>query len=283
MTGNTQYDSLGTRYRLGSSNASAKYNWLCLPGGPGVDSDYFKTLLQHVTLPGKTWLVDFPGNGDNIRDREPADYDFEQWAECLINTVNRFENPILIGHSFGGMYPLLFPELEDLLSGFIILSSAPCLWMEEATKLATENNISVFTDDLQAFEDNPNQETFEKALMTCMPYYFPPHTLDAGKAILENIPLNYHAAVWWLKKAVATQFSAQWIPQKVPTLILGGSHDFITPISLFERDKRFHRENITIKKIEQAGHFPWVEDPNAVTQNLEHFQSRLLRSEKHVC
>jgi len=270
-----QFDRLGTRYQLISNNQPTNFDWIFLPGGPGADSRYFKTLLDHLVLPGKVWFVDFPGNGDNIKEPNCPDYDFNQWDECLIETFNKFEHPILVGHSFGGMYPLLFPELENILKGFVMLSTAPCLWLDEAAKLAKENNITVLTDDMQQFEDMPNQNTFNKALLACLPYYFPSHTLEVGKAIIKELPFNYRAAVWWLRKANTINFSAKWVPMDVPTLILGGTRDYIVPISLFESDKRFHRNNITIKNIKHAGHFPWVENSKAVVQAFNDFQSQL--------
>lgn len=215
---NTQhYDLLGTRYTLVAENSTADFNWLCLPGGPGADAKYFNTLLEHLTLPGKTWLVDFPENGDNIKN---ANYDFDQWDQCLLAMVNQFDNPIIIGHSFGGMYPLLFPELENILNGFVILNGTPCSPYEEAEKLAKKHNVAPLSDDMQRFSENPNQETFDKALLTCLPYYFPPQSFDKGRKLLENLCVNYHAAVWGVRKLNSNDFSARWIPQKVPTLSL---------------------------------------------------------------
>lgn len=270
MIQNTEYDHMGTRYRQVANDQPGKFNWLFLPCGPGADASYFETLLSHITI---------PGNGSNINE-STVEYDFEKWEQCFSQMLSRYKHPIIVGHSFGAMYPLLFPEIENLLDGLVILSSAPCLWLEEAAKLAKGNNISVLTEDMQAFEDNSNQDTFDKALLACLPYYFPAKTLEQGKALLEKLPFNYHAGVCWLRKAGSINFTAKWIPQEIPTLIIGGDQDYITPISLFEQDKRFQRDNIILKKINQAGHFPWIEDPAAVIATFKKFQSKLLTTAK---
>jgi pimeloyl-ACP methyl ester carboxylesterase len=264
------------RYKLAKSNpGNIIFNWLFIPGGPGADSSYFLDLINNLDIPGNLWLIDFPGNGSNISDHVPADFNFDSWDEYLISTIKRFENPIIVGHSFGGMFPLLFPQLEQLLKGFVILNSPPSLWLEEAAKCAKENNIPLVVEPLAEFERNPNPETWKTALLACAPYYFPENTLEIGKKLIEQMPFNYLAAVWWLKKVNEINFTAKWIPQNVPTLILGASHDFMAPYSLYERDKRFDRENITMKKIKNAGHFPWIEQMNIVKSEFKSFADKI--------
>lgn len=264
-TDNYFYDHNFVRYQLVKTNpGEIIYNWLFVPGGPGADSSYFLTLIEHLDVSGNFWLIDLPANGSNISNRVAADYNFETWDNCLLSCIQKFQNPIYVGHSFGAMFALLFPQLEQQLKGFIILNSAPSLWLEEAAKYAKENNISLLSEPMIEFENNPNPETFKTALLACAPYYFPQSSLAIGIKLLEQLPFNYLAAVWWLRKVHEINFTAKWIPQQIPTLILGASHDFITPMTLFEKDKRFQRKNITYNKIQNAGHFPWLEQPSRV-------------------
>lgn len=271
------YDDNSVRYQLVKTNPGhIVNNWLFVPGGPGADSSYFLTLIKDLDVPGNFWLIDLPANGSNISDQINTDYDFETWNDCLLSSIQKFQNPIYVGHSFGGMFPLLFTQLEQLLKGFVILNSAPSLWLEEANKCAKENNIPLLAEPMAEFEKNPNPDTFKTALLACAHYYFPKNNLEMGKKLLEQIPFNYLAAVWWLKKAHEINFSAKWIPQNVPTLILGSSHDFITPYSLFENDKRFNRKNITMNKIQNAGHFPWLEQMTIVKEAFRALAKQVL-------
>jgi pimeloyl-ACP methyl ester carboxylesterase len=269
-TSNYFYDENSVRYQLVKTNPGyIVYNWLFVPGGPGVDSSYFLTLIKELDVPGNFWLIDLPANGSNLTDQINADYDFDTWGDCLLSSIQKFQNPIYVGHSFGGMFPLLFVQLEQLLKGLILLNSAPSLWLEEAAKCAKENNIPLLAEPLAEFEKNPNLETFKTALLACAPYYFPESSLEMGKRLLEQMTINYLATAWWLKKAHEINFSAKWIPQKVPTLILGSSHDFVTPYSLFEKDIRFQRANIVMNKIQNAGHFPWLEKMAIVKESFK--------------
>lgn len=270
------YDSNFVRYKLVRYNpGKILFNWLFIPGGPGADSIYFLNLISQLDMPGNFWLIDLPGNGSNISDSIPADFNFDSWDKYLISTIQKFENPIIVGHSFGGMFPLLFPNLEELLKGFIILNSAPSLWWEEAENCARKKNISSFTEPMKDFEKNPSQETFKKALLALAPYYFSENNIKTGLELLNQLQINYHATVWWIKRVNSIRFNAKWIPKNVPTLIIGSSDDCITPITLFEKDKRFSRKNINIKKIQDAGHFPWLEQMEIVKSKFQSFAEKV--------
>jgi pimeloyl-ACP methyl ester carboxylesterase len=270
------YDKSRVRYALISSHEGKPYNWLFLPGGPGANSSYFHSLRSILKLPGNIWFIDFPGSGDNV-DEVSSNYNFDNWLDIFLSVITRFENPIIVGHSFGGMFPLLFPDLEKYLKGFIILNSSPSLWLEEAVLYAKKFNLPDLTKEMNAFTQNPSQATFKMALDACMPYYFPKMTLDKGRALLSSIPFQFQPAVWWQRKAIELNFSAKWIPEKVPTLIIGGKYDCICPFSLFQKDKRFNRSNIHLFYLEDGGHLGWIENPNAIKNEFMRFVTTLDR------
>ncbi|MBU6383133.1 MAG: alpha/beta hydrolase [Verrucomicrobia bacterium] len=268
------FDENHVRYELCQVNGGKPYNWLFLPGGPGMDSSYLRDVASSLELPGNVWLIDLPGNGTN----EDSLRNFDTWFEIFPSVIQKFDNPILVGHSFGGMFPLFFPELEHQLKGFVILNSAPCLWLEEAVSYSKQFDLPDLSQEMQDFTRQPNRETFDAALKACMPYYFSPSALSRGSALVLTVPLNYLAAVWWQQKVLETHYSAKWVPQQVPTLIIGAKFDAITPFSLFEKDTRFARDNITMRFIEDAGHFPWIENPTAVREALTEFISQIQSS-----
>lgn len=277
MNPNNQFfDVNSVRYQLVKSNpGTVIYNWLFLPGGAGADSSYFVNLIENLTVPGNFWLIDLPANGSNISAQAPADYDFDKWDAYFISAIEKFENPILVGHSFGGMFPLLFPQLETLLKGFIILNSAPTLWLEESDKLAKQKGIPSIDEPMAEFGNNPNADTFKTLLLACAPFYFPPASLAQGTELLNKITFNHYAAMWWFQRAHMTNFNAKWVPEKVKTLIVGATEDIITPLSLFENDVRFKRDNITIHSIQDAGHFPCTERMQAVVDEFTFFETML--------
>lgn len=268
------YDSNKVRYELYQTKEGKPYNWLFFPGGPGADSSYLGSLVDEIELPGNVWLVDLPGNGSNISNNYSENFD--QWIHIFPEIIKQFDNPVLVGHSFGGMFPLLFPELENYLKGFVILNSAPSLWLEEAVAYAKQFDLPDLSNEMREFTLNPNQETFKVALDACMPYYFPKKTLARGRKMLSQVSCQYQPAVWWQRTAITSGFSAKWIPQKVPTLIIGSKYDCICPFSLFKNDKRFQRPNVELLFIEDAGHMIWVENPSAAREAYKKMTSRLI-------
>lgn len=274
------FDEQKIRYTLVHTGKGEPLNWLFLPGGPGADSQYLRSLIDILDIPGNAWLIDFPNNGNNIVYDEP--YDYEAWMKLLVPLFSKFENPICVGHSFGGMLPLLFPELEHLLRGFVVLNSVPSLWLEEAKKTAKQHNIPDFTKEREAFEKHPSEVTFRSLMKVCIPYYFSAETLEHGRKVLENLPMQYRASAWWLQRIAKTNFTALWIPKRVPTLIIGSTNDYMTPFSIYEQDSRFKGENIKMEKIHQAGHFCWIDQPIRVRGLFQEFSDRIiqLRSQK---
>ena len=75
------YDSNHVRYELYQTNEGKPYNWLFFPGGPGCDSSYFHSLIDELDLPGNVWLIDLPGNGDNLQ--ENFSETFNQWMDIF--------------------------------------------------------------------------------------------------------------------------------------------------------------------------------------------------------
>ena len=259
------------RFNLISTRGKAGFNWLFFPGGPGADSSYFFDLVELLNLEGNVWLVDLPGNGSHTI---PYAH-FDQWLDIFLSTITQFDNPIVVGHSFGGMLPLLYPELEHILSGLVILNSSPSLWLEEAVKKAAELNLPDLSLEMQLFTENPNQTTFKQALEACIPYYFTQESLALGREKLLDLAFNYAPAVWWQRKVIEMNYKAQWVPERVPTLIVSAEFDAICPSTLFLEDKRFERSNIVFHYIKNAGHMPWLEKPDAIKNAFESFMLTL--------
>lgn len=258
------FDDNRTRLTLVKANPGKQYNWLFLAGGPGADSEYFRELVQILNLPGSVWLVDLPENGGNkLGEQYNERYDFAVWEHALKHVLKSFDHVILVGHSFSGIYPLLFPEIEDDLAGLVILCSASRPWIENALKMAKERNLPSFQKELDEFLSNKAPETFSRMRRIFVHYYFTQETLQQGTEIVFRGAFNFHAMNWWLAKAPSIDFDEILIPN-IPTLIIGGSEDCAVPFKGYLTDTRFQKSNILIKEIEGGSHFPWLEKPDDV-------------------
>ncbi|HEY5260284.1 MAG TPA: alpha/beta hydrolase, partial [Rhabdochlamydiaceae bacterium] len=92
------WTKLGSRLNRIRSSGKKKLNWIFLPGGPGLGSEAIAPLTSILKLPGKTWLLDLPGDGSNLRGS------FKNWKPALLEAVQALDNVILVGHSRGGMF-----------------------------------------------------------------------------------------------------------------------------------------------------------------------------------
>ncbi len=92
--------------------------------------------------------------------------------------------------------------------------------------------------------------------------------------MLQSFPYNYEACQWSEEHFDAT-YSAKWVPDHLPTLILAGDEDMISPVKLFAEERAFQRSNILYQGISRAGHFPWIENPDEVAMAFTRFFRKL--------
>ncbi len=270
------FDENATRYQLVKSNpGKMDYNWLFLPGGPGIDSDYLLQLINEIDVEGNYWLIDLPYNGNNVSSHIEPNEAYANWGNYLLAAVHKFKNPILVGHSFGGYFPLFFPQLEEISRGLVILNSVPSLNSDEVEKLIKIYKLPSRAAYLTAFLNNPTTNTTRDLYLAGVPYCFSENNLKMGVKLIEDLKFNVDTGYWWHTQGSKNYATIKWIPQKVPLMIVGGSHDFLTPISLFQQDSRFHRNNIEIISIPDAGHFPWMEQPVLIRDIFKSFEAKL--------
>lgn len=267
------YTTSRARLQRVNSSENKDLNWLFLPGGPGLGSESLLSFIDILNLPGSFWLLDLPGDGSNTTSNN-AD-SFSRWPKALIEAASQFHPVILVAHSTGGMYALSLPELEGLLKGLVLLDSAPsAVWQAsfaEVVKKFPGTGIELIQEN---YEKNPNNQSLKELTLASAHYLFTKKGLSSGLELLRTLPYNYETCQWSAAHFDQT-YEAKWIPQTIPTLILAGEEDCLTPLQLFQDDQRFSRENIHFQSIKEAGHFPWIENPVAVAKALSTYADAL--------
>ncbi|MFO1258483.1 MAG: alpha/beta hydrolase [Gammaproteobacteria bacterium] len=253
---------------------AGRHHWLFLPGGPGLGSESLLDLTQDVRLPGSLWHVDLPQDGSNRFDSYQIN--LENWQQALLESVQVFEQPILVAHSFGAMLALTIPKLGDYLKGLVLLNTAPSSkWIAASRDLMEKHQLPDPSTAKQEYKSHPTDEGFKHFTLddATMPYFFTTKGQIRGRVLMDQLPYN-HVAYDWAGTQFHPHYQAIWIPE-CPTLILGSEHDYLTPLELFYESSQFLRSNITFSHIPNAGHFPWIENFIDVQKALQHFYEQL--------
>lgn len=234
--------------------------WLFLPGGPGLGSQSLAGLVDAAAVPGRSLLVDLPGDGSNL---VPGADPYAEWPGVLLEALDGLSDVVFVGHSTGGMYLLSVPELEARLKGLVLVSSAPHAgWTADFAAMTAAHPLPAVDEAAAAYEAAPTDAALERLAVASAPWNFTAEGVDAGAALLTGLPYN-RAAVDWSAAHFDATYAASWWPVTVPTLIVSGAEDRIVTQALWD-EPRFQGANVTRRTIDGGAHFPWVERPDAV-------------------
>ncbi|MFH8336353.1 alpha/beta fold hydrolase [Streptomyces sp. AM6-12] len=262
MQGQERQTRSGVRLRLARSGAG-RWNWLFVPGGPGLGSQSLQGLVEVVQVPGSAWLVDLPGDGSNRAVPDHCD-PYAHWPDILVEAAQALDDVVMVGHSTGGMFMLSVPELEDHLAGMAMVSSAPHAgWRDAFAQYAQDHPIPAVTAAASRYAEHPDDRNLRDLTLAAAPWNFTEEGLARGRSLLDGLAYN-HDAVEWADAHFDETYRARWSPRTMPTLIVSGALDHVCTQHFWQEDAAFTRPNILHRRIEGAAHFPWIENPEAV-------------------
>jgi pimeloyl-ACP methyl ester carboxylesterase len=258
------------------SRRAGDLNWLFLPGGPGIGSESLAGLVDLLELPGTSWLVDLPGDGSNTDGPGIPDDPFRHWPQVLVEAAATVPNPVFVGHSTGGMYLLSTPELDNLLVGLVLVSSAPdASWLPAFVQMTEQHPLPQVDVASARYDADPTDENLGAVAVASAAWNFGAETPAAGAAFLATMPYN-GAAVAWSDKNFDHDYAHTWWPTLVPTLIVSGADDRIVTQTLWD-EPEFAGQNVTRAWIDRGAHFPWFENPAAVKEAFKKYSGALYR------
>ena len=267
----TWWTPLGVRM-IRARRSPGRWNWLFLPGGPGIGSDSLIELVEAADLPGTSWLVDLPGDGSNVnRPSGPTD-PYRLWPDVLLEAVDAVPDPIAVGHSTGGEYVLSVPALQGKLRALVLISSAPdCGWMPTFEAMCAADPLASVTAAASRYDHDPTDANLQALAVASAPWNFTAEALDRGRDLLARMPYN-HAATEWSTAHFDHTYVAKWWPTRIPVLIVSGAADRIVDQKLWQAPY-YQGPNTIHATIDRAGHFPWIDRPqdaNAAFGELLH-------------
>lgn len=256
------------------SRRAGELNWLFLPGGPGIGSESLAGLVDLLEMPGTSWLVDLPGDGSNTDGPGISEAPFRRWPNVLAEAAAAVANPVFVGHSTGGMYLLATPELEQLLVGLVLISTAPdASWRPAFVAMTGQDPLPQVDAATARYESDPTDENLSALAVASATWNFGAATVDAGAKFLAIMPYN-GAAFAWSEDNFDHDYEYAWWPKRTPTLIVSGDDDRIVTQELWN-NPRFAGDAVQHARIERGAHFPWFENPAAVKESFENYAGSL--------
>lgn len=203
------------------------------------------------------------GNSDKITSPPPS---IELWAADLYGLIKalRFDKVIVAGHSMSGMTVLRFALNHPELTEAIVVIDGTSEFSPEAKKILTDRAATVRKDGMVAVVDRVINAAFYSDFLaknkdTIIARY--------RETMVRNDVASYAAACEAITKCNLTEELGKL---QVPTLILVGEADVVTPVAAAEKLNKAI-SNSLMKIIPNAGHITPLEQPAILTNTVRRF------------
>ena len=247
---------------------------LLMHGGLGLDHTCFPDTFKKLEDQAEIIYYDHRGNGRSER----VNFDgvthetFAADADALRAHLGH-EKIILFGHSYGGFLAQEYAlRYQDRLAGLILCDTAPVLdYMDvvqaNAGARGTPDQLAALG---QAFgRPMTDDADFQAIWKSLTPLYF--HDYDPAVGAAMDAKTSYSAAAW-------NHVNAHCLPVfnvleqlgqiNVPTLVISGADDWITPLE--QGGQRIHDTlpNSELVVFDKSGHWPFIEEQEKFVATL---------------
>ena len=202
---------------------------VALHGGP-TDHGHMRSMVQSLTDVAQVVVYDHRGCGRS-EPGDPALWTLNQWGDDVKGLCDALgiEQPIVIGHSFGGMVAQSYAIRHPGHASRLVFSGTgpffdPAISAEGFRRQGGDEAAAAFT----AFAANPGPETVAAFGSRCMPLYSTSRTTDADADA--RTKTNYALLFDFFGREIrAFHFVEALADVTTPVLILGGDEDPILP------------------------------------------------------
>jgi proline iminopeptidase len=258
-----------------------------LAGGPGFSPGYLEPVANQLKG-GKYALVLFHQRGTGLSSMETITFETHALKTLVadleaLRRELKVEKLTLVGHSFGGILSMLYasahPDRVNALA--LVDSGGPTL--ATVGKFVTNLNARLTDEDnakVKAWSDAAKmKENRKKAILEITRAKTPAYFADRAKAQPMMGALDeqsFNDAVFW---AVTPQLMAgldlrdSLKSVKAPVLVIHGKQDPLE--SAQEVHETFAGSTLVL--IDDAGHFPWLEQPKPFYAALSDFLGRVVQ------
>jgi proline iminopeptidase len=257
---------------------------LLLSGGPGFSSEYMLPVAQHLESRYKAVLLDQRGTGKSLLETYDATTLDHKKLVADIESLRRalkVDKLTLVGHSWGGILSMMYAAAHpDRVRALVLIDSGGPTIAGVAKFTANHTSRMTEEDTKRVAEGYANlQKDHKAAILEITRARTPPYFHDRAKALRFADALNqdsFNDKMFW---PVVGQLNASFDLRpglknvNVPVLIIHGKSD---PL---ESAQEVHDAlaGSRVEMIDDAGHFPWAEQPAAVYRVLDAFLRQVIK------
>jgi pimeloyl-ACP methyl ester carboxylesterase len=246
---------------------------LLLHGGPGFDHSGFKPAFAEMAMVAQVVYLDLRGNGRS--DAGPVKkWSLEQWAEDVHAFCDALsiEDPIVLGHSLGGIVAIVYAMRYPDHPSKLILSSTSTQPAPGEASFAVFNRLGGPSARAAAiaFWTEPNEDPLANYEALCLPLYTRV-TPPAGyyERAVRNPAMRL---VFFEAESHRLDLLRRLNRIKCPTPIVAGEDDPITPVADMEEIAATMRPDLVrLERFADAGHGVYRDRPGEFFGVLRNF------------
>ncbi|MCW2680737.1 MAG: hypothetical protein JWM62_2138 [Frankiales bacterium] len=278
----TSYD--GTR--LAYTEVGTGPRLVCLPGGPGRASAYLED-LGGLTAERTLVLLDARATGHSEVPADPSTLRFDRLAEDVEALREHLgqDRIDLLGHSAGTVVAQAYAAAHaDRLRSLVLVTPTSRMQggnREDTAAIMAARSAEPWYPDASeaaaALQDAPPAQ--QQALMRAFrPFYYgrwdertQAHAATADRQMSRRAELGFAAGIEEVDLPALLEGLGQ---VQAPVLVVGAEHDAATGVAAVELVAGCFPQAETVV-LPGAGHFPWVDEPEAFRSAVAGFLSKV--------
>jgi len=249
----------GIGFEAGFKNFEEDRPTLLMIHGAGGCSQVWRSQIHPLKSFTNTLALDLPGHGNTV---EGAKGSIDEYTEWLLKTLEAFfpSKPVLMGHSMGGaIVQTAAVNNPALVKGIVLASTGPRLGVAPALLEGLLNNFENIIDTIMGYAYAPGVD---------------PRLVKEGASLMRA---SGEAVVHGDFVACNRFDMRDRIAQiTLPTLILCGEKDQLTPPSLSEKLKNAI-EKSHLQIVPSAGHMVMIENHKVFNKRVLDFMVEIER------